>query len=367
MSQAMVVYQERASSRKRVFITDCEGPISRNDNAFELASHYIPNGDKFFSIVSKYDDVLADVLKRPNYKAGDTLRLILPFFKAYDVTNEKMIKFSRESILLVPKADQTLKEINERMPAYIVSTSYEPYIKALCDVVGFPFKNTFCTKLNIDVYSITEEERKRLRELSQEIANMKMIEIPEGAEDLTDFSEEDQRTIKRLDEIFFDEIPKMEIGRILKEINPIGGSEKANAIREIVEELGLELYDVMYVGDSITDVEAFRLVRENGGITISFNGNRYAVREAEIGICSFDTLPLISFALMFKKRGREGVMELLDEFLRTQPPLEEAFEEAYKKRSSVFVWLTDKNREEFGKMSSKFRKEVRGEKIGRLG
>ena len=46
----------------------------------------------------------------------------------------------------------------------------------------------------------------------------------------------------------------------------------------------MELEDVMYVGDSITDVEAFKLVRDNGGLTVSFNGNSYAVKNAEVAV-----------------------------------------------------------------------------------
>lgn len=49
----------------RVFVSDCEGPISKNDNAFELAANFIPNGDIIFANISKYDDVLADVLHKP--------------------------------------------------------------------------------------------------------------------------------------------------------------------------------------------------------------------------------------------------------------------------------------------------------------
>ena len=67
------------------FNTDCEGPISKNDNAMELSEFYIPNGHRLFAIVSKYDDYLADVERRPGYKAGDTLKLILPFLKAFGV------------------------------------------------------------------------------------------------------------------------------------------------------------------------------------------------------------------------------------------------------------------------------------------
>jgi energy-converting hydrogenase A subunit R len=86
---------------KRIFVFDCEGPISKNDNAYELAANFIPNGDSFFCNVSKYDDVLADVLKKPNYSAGGTLRLILPFLKAYGLTDARMEEFSSDNIILI--------------------------------------------------------------------------------------------------------------------------------------------------------------------------------------------------------------------------------------------------------------------------
>ena len=86
---------------KRVFVSDCEGPISKNDNAFELAENFIPNGDKFFTNISLYDDVLADALKKPGYNAGSTLKLILPFFKAYGITDSQMEDFSARNIVLI--------------------------------------------------------------------------------------------------------------------------------------------------------------------------------------------------------------------------------------------------------------------------
>jgi energy-converting hydrogenase A subunit R len=86
---------------KRVFVSDCEGPISKNDNAFELAENFIPNGDKFFTNISLYDDVLAGALKKPGYNAGSTLKLILPFFKAYGITDNQMDDFSARNIVLI--------------------------------------------------------------------------------------------------------------------------------------------------------------------------------------------------------------------------------------------------------------------------
>ena len=33
---------------KRVFVSDCEGPLTKNDNAYELTAQFVPDGDKIF-------------------------------------------------------------------------------------------------------------------------------------------------------------------------------------------------------------------------------------------------------------------------------------------------------------------------------
>lgn len=152
------------AARTQAFITDCEGPISKNDNAFELASWLIPEGDRFFTLVSRYDDVLSDIIKKPDYKPGDTLKLILPFLKAYGATNAKMSTYSKANVLLVPGADETLRFIEDIMPAYIVSTSYEQYILALCEEIRFPKENTYCTRIDIDHYDLSVDEIEKTEE-----------------------------------------------------------------------------------------------------------------------------------------------------------------------------------------------------------
>jgi len=361
------------NERKRIFITDCEGPISKNDNAYELTEHFVPDGAVLFAVISKYDDVQADVVKRKGYKAGDTLRLILPFLKAYGVTNKKIKEFSAKSILLVPQAKNALQFLKGIMPSFIVSTSYEQYVRALCDVTNFPFENVYCTELNIDRYPITGIEKEKLRRLREEIAVMPMIEIPENAASLDDFSVNDRKTVRRLDEIFWKEISEMKCGRMLKEVNPIGGFEKANAVQEIAAKLSVRLCDVMYVGDSITDVQSFRLVRENEGLTVSFNGNSYAVREAEVAVLSDTAVVTAVLAEVFSRYGRKGVLELVGEWSYSMlkrycsPILQSQMSQIYPKTLPKVEIVTSTNRERLMKESTAFRKTVRGEKIGELG
>ena len=91
---------------RRLYVTDCEGPLTRNDNAQEIAERFIPDGAEFFARLSRYDDFLADVVHKPGYNAGDTLRLLPPFLKAFAVTDEDVELSSAEGVLLVPGVDE---------------------------------------------------------------------------------------------------------------------------------------------------------------------------------------------------------------------------------------------------------------------
>ena len=362
------------TKNQRIFISDCEGPISKNDNAFELTSYSVPDGDRFFALISKYDDVLADVVKKPGYKAGDTLRLILPFLRAYGATNEKIKEYSSRNILLVPGAQDTLRFVKDIMPSFIISTSYEQYISSLCNLVGFPYDNVYCTKLDIDKYKMGEKETAILRKIREEISAMEMIEIPEKAGSVDDFFQRDQETIRRLDEIFWEKISKMESGKMLKEVNPVGGYEKAKAVHDIVKKLDSRFDNVMYVGDSITDVQPFQLVRKNGGLTISFNGNEYAIREAEIAVLSGNTIVTSVLADAFSRFGKNHVIRLVKEWSPSglkkycaTPMLRERMLKLYPNTLPQVEIITASNRERLKKESSAFRKSVRGEAIGKLG
>jgi energy-converting hydrogenase A subunit R len=359
---------------KRIFVTDCEGPVSKNDNAYELTSHFIPNGDKFFFVVSRYDDAWADVIKKRDYKAGNALKLILPFLKAYGVTNQKMIDFAAKDIMLLPGARDTMQFVQEIMPSFIVSTSYEQYISALCKAIDFPLENTCSTRVDIDKHKISKEEVQTLRQLAKEIAAMHSFEIPRNASSLEHFSSYDQDTIRRLDEIFWNKIPKMPIGKMFDEVNPVGEEEKAKAINAVVAETGSSVSSVMYVGDSITDVECFRSVRNGDGLTISLNGNEYAIREAEIAAISENTIVTSILAEVFAKHGREKVLQLAQEWslsalkrFEVNPTLVMNAQKLYPHKLPRVEAITKDNRGRLAEESIAFRKSVRGEAIARLG
>jgi energy-converting hydrogenase A subunit R len=339
---------------RKVFISDCEGPISINDNAFELAGIFIEDGEKFFTILSKYDDILVDEVKREGYYAGGTLKLIVPFLKAYGATNRSIVDFSRENVLLLPGAKDTMQFIDGIMPSFIVSTSYEQYIQALCDVIKFPFENTYSTNLDMDAYSINEEDKEKLMEFRTTVMANPDFEV--------------------IDKIFWDDIPEMEISKITEKIKPVGGEGKKEAVMDILDRFSFENSDVMYVGDSITDVEPLRFAKEHGGLAISFNGNEYAIKEAEIAIMADNTIITSVVADLFNRFGKDEVINFIKSYMDNTEdainsyPVNKKLKEAIKQVNLPKIAIvTSENIEALVDESKTFRRLVRGELIGALG
>jgi energy-converting hydrogenase A subunit R len=293
-------------------VTDCEGPLALNDNAFELCREFIkPQGDRFFQQVSRYSDYLVQVAKRPGYKSGDTLKLILPFLKAQGLTNARIATYSREHVTLAPGAEGTFRFLHTRdFPIFEISTSYRPFAEAVGLKLGFQTERIFCTELDLDRFILSGAEAEELKRLQGEIAGAPEIHLPPDAEAAADLPATVQEAIAVLDRIFGERLPRIPIGALLSEFNPIGGPEKAKAVTDSLAQTKLSMADIIYVGDSITDVEAFEKVRDGKGLAISFNGNRPAVSAAEVIVVADSAWPLAMLASIFQLWGKDGVLEV---------------------------------------------------------
>ena len=345
---------------EKSFITDCEGPLTLNDNAFELADNFIENGGDLFKILSLYDDYLVDVVKKPDYKAGNTLKLILPFFVVENLKNEDLIDFSRNNIYSVNDSKFLLEYLKETMNTYIVSTSYGQYIEAVSNYMEVPFENTFYTNVNVDELELTDDEIEKINEYKNSI-----LENPDDYD--------------LFDEIFFSEISEMGIYDKIREIEVVGGQGKKLAIDEIIERDAINTNEILYIGDSITDVEPLDFARKNNGISISFNGNEYPLKVAEIAIVSPSAIATAVIADIYARYDKNNVLEFIDDYNSTEN-MEKLFDdcdiddEIKKRFFSIFTnnypliqIITDENYENILKESKKMRNDIRGQDIGGLG
>ncbi|MDR2623634.1 MAG: energy-converting hydrogenase A, subunit R [Methanobrevibacter sp.] len=341
---------------KKAFITDCEGPVSLNDNAYELCREFIPDGDKFFKVVSSFDDYLVGI-NRENYNAGNTLKLIAPFLKVYGLDNEKIFEFSNENMSLINGAKETMEYARKNMASYMVSTSYGQYIKALSDEISFPYENTFYTYINIDnSVPIKENERNLLFSFKDEILK-------------GDFD--------RQEKIFFKEIPRLDIGKISENVVTVGGLGKKIAVDGIMLRENLIPKGLMYVGDSITDVEPLRFVRESDGLAISFNGNEFALKESEVAVVSDDAVVTSVLLDLFGRYNKNYCLEFVKlysrspqmafENLRINFSLMDKFREAFRDREIPIVQIIDDDNFDYLlEKSIEMRRNIRGKDVGEL-
>ncbi|MCQ2977471.1 MAG: hypothetical protein MJ232_05600 [archaeon] len=351
---------------KKVFVTDCEGPLTLDDNAYELAAYYIENGSELFKIISAFDDYLVDIKKEPNYFAGGTLKLITPFFKLVSLKNNDLVNYSKDNIHTVPGLDYVFSIQDSSIKSYIISTSYGQYIEALCNYINFSFENTYYTVLDLSIVDAIDEEIKKIEEFRKIILNH------------GNNTEEDYEVLY---DIFFNQIPKMKISKIVDSVNPIGGKGKELALRDIVKKCNIEgdKNAIMYSGDSITDVEALQYAKDNEGLAISFNGNEYAINAANIAVISDNAIMTAILRDLFIKYETKEILKFVKKYHDKGPDvafdcyevdsnLVSQFEELYKsKEIPVMDVINDENKEYLLDLSKKMRVEIRGDDIGGLG
>ena len=363
---------------RQVFITDCEGPLTLNDNAYEIAAEYIEDGDKLFKIISRFDDYLADELKKPGYHAGDTLKLIVPFFKLAGLANRDLIKFSREHIYLVEGSKEMLSLANDLMDAYIVSTSYGQYIKALCDYMDFPFENTYHTELDLDGspssgVGVGFKSPRFIKELEK---------IEEFRKIILEHPEESKEDFDVLYDIFFNQIPQLQISKMIDDTKTVGGKGKEIAVRDIVEKLDLDFSSgdkIIYAGDSITDVEPLEYAKNHGGLAVSFNGNEYPLNVANIAVVSENAVATSIIIDLYSRFDRDYVFDFIRTYDERGPDdafgdfevdytLIEEFEKAFNnKEAPIMAIINEENREYLLLKSKEMRNSIRCKDIGGLG
>jgi energy-converting hydrogenase A subunit R len=358
--------------------SDCEGPLCLNDNAFELCARYVPDGERFFTQVSRYDDYLADVVRREGYEAGSTLKLVAPFLKAFGLTNEAMLAFSRGSVDMVAGAGEMFDHVRSlRLPVFVVSTSYQQFAHAVAERLRLPLDDVYCTPFDLDAVSLPDSEADELRALARRIAEAPPIELPEdGGEEVSPPARE---SIALMEEIFWWRLPAMNAQTIIDSVRLLGAEGKAIAIQSSLERTGYGPADVIYIGDSITDVKAFELVRDGGGLTVSFNGNRYAVDAAEIACAAADAVVSSILIDVFARHGRQAALDLASRWPQDRPgqialldglgvsPAVVRRLESLSPRSIHIERVTAQSRAAVRARSAEVRVLLRGEHIGKLG
>lgn len=290
---------------KRVVCFDLEGPLSPQDNAYELMAE-IPSGKKIFEVISRYDDILA-LEGRVGYEPGDTLALIVPFLVYHGITDEDIRRVSNRAYL-VEGAIELLPSLMKRgWNTYIISTSYKQHALNIAKQLGIAESAVACTQFPLKriTEGVNKEELTLLSEVESHIVErLYYDELSSGTRD---------RMIKSyLDGFYWERLARTSIGTPNKCIEVMGGRRKVLAIEKIARANDIYLKDVVFVGDSITDAQGARLIEAAGGLVIAFNANAFVLPYATVGVASKSLADIGPVLDAWSTGGRENVKKVAD-------------------------------------------------------
>jgi energy-converting hydrogenase A subunit R len=296
--------------KEKTICFDLEGPLSPQDNAYEVMKLMGKEGAFIFEVISRYDDVLS-LERREGYEPGDTLALIVPFLLTHGITEADIRKVSARAKIIEGAEDLFERLQAENWDIYIISTSYEQHAYNIGHQLGVPEDHIICTKLDL------VKKKQELHESAFALLKEAYEQILELYSDL----ENTERIVTHLDGLFFRQLPAL--GYDIFSTRVIGGERKAEAIRAIAQKKGMAVGGMIAVGDSITDYKMLNEVAAHGGIAVVFNGNQYAVPYGNIGLASVDIRLLYLVCEAFEQGGKSAVMDVVTKWEANRSAYEE--------------------------------------------
>jgi energy-converting hydrogenase A subunit R len=293
---------------------DLEGPLSPEDFAHHVFSRVVGDGDLLYRLLSRYDDILALELRREKYQPGDTLALILPFLVANGLTSESLAGMVSNCSRILRGSRDTLRRCRDTFQAVaVITTSYEPFAREICRRLEVPESQIYCTELPKSLAAIAPSSA------FDAIASCETRLL----DTFRDINIDDQSAtaliVSTFDAVFSQEFPDAHVPYPTTLVRPRGGQRKVDAITHLSSATSIPPKDLAFVGDSITDVAAFQFVSEAGGLAISFNGNRYALLEADVSVAGDSLAEVLPIVEAWQEGGRDSVRSLCQRSSGEQP------------------------------------------------
>ncbi|MFX1455438.1 MAG: HAD hydrolase family protein [Promethearchaeota archaeon] len=283
-------------SKKLVCCWDLEGPISVIDFAAEIGKILskksklnLQNYDmgEFFRMISNYDDYLIDTpgikeqLQIPEYQPGDTLRLMAPLYAA-NYTDEELVHLAKNNLGLLPGSKELMKILHKKWDVYVISTSYTHFAHNVTSVLGISDDHVYCTKLNI------QELKKGLDNIEKDVERL-LNQI------FQKYIKRDKDLVSIIEDLnnFFWKHNDSDYLKVMNKVKVRGGKRKEVAVEEISIRTGIPISQMIAIGDSITDIDMLGRLSNENGISISFNGNRFSLKRANIAVTTPNSLGVL--------------------------------------------------------------------------
>ncbi|MBO4552062.1 MAG: hypothetical protein J5673_02560 [Candidatus Methanomethylophilaceae archaeon] len=351
---------------ERFLISACEGVFVAGNYMRGLCGRFIRNGEALYDTISRYESISSFLLQRNNTSLGNRIRMLIPFLKAGGVTDHDAYVFAQENLRPMPGAVQALGYMSALFPTYLTTDATEHQCMTISDNLGIPPERVEGSTVGFDSFEIDRKEAKDLREIGDRISKIKLDREPLATEFDNDISETDTNLFYEMEEIFNDTIPKMKIFDEAAKLSTFGPNEKSYSLLNKRHALQIDFEDIAYVGNDIQDTLCMELIKDSDGLSISFNGDNHAVKEANVAVIGDDPIAVAVLTAEFYDYGIDAVFDLVEnwnkEYLSSHQcsdrNLMDALLAQSKRRLPVVRMVTRDNMKEISNDSLAYRKKL---------
>ena len=202
-------------------------------------------------------------------------------------TDEELFSLAEQNLGLLPGCTELMKILKKKWDIYIISTSYTHFAHSVANFLSIPQDHVFCTKLN-------------LKKAKKSFLNIKS-DVDFLVKDIFQtFLTNDKKlssVLENLNEFFWSKRESDYI-KAMNQVQVRGGVRKELAVEAISKRTSTPISEIVALGDSITDINMLQRVKDEGGVAVSFNGNRFTVGRANVAITTVNnlgTLPIFEY------------------------------------------------------------------------
>ncbi|HEX9896571.1 MAG TPA: HAD hydrolase family protein [Dehalococcoidales bacterium] len=279
---------------------DLGGPLKQPRKVNDLLQ-LVSDGSKVLEIAERYDEQLLRT-KTPEHEPGDIPVLMLIILLLLGGTKEADItRVASESTLTPGALALVTGLLTDGWRVFCITTEYEQYAIHITHKFGIYAHNVASTPIPLDSMHtlVTKQETAVFRQAIDSIVALSSSDVVQ---------------IKQtLDRFFSADLPTTVIGKQIRQIKPVRGRRKTDALKRFAEKYQEPLSKWVVVGDSIADADMLAQVDSQGGLAVAFNGGRHTLSSATLGLASTHISDLKDILQAWKKGGRKEAKRLVQE------------------------------------------------------
>ncbi|MBY9021697.1 MAG: HAD hydrolase family protein, partial [Candidatus Lokiarchaeota archaeon] len=207
--------------------------------------------------------------------------LMAPLYVAC-FSDKELFDLAQANLGLLPGCEDLFKYLHRDWNIFVISTSYTQFAHNVTSALNISKDHVYCTKLNI------QQLKKGLTNIDDTLN----VLVKEIFQKYLDNKKKLDYVIEDLNNFFW-KGDESEYVKVMNQVEVRGGKRKELAIEDISKRTGVPISNMIALGDSITDINMLQRLKDEEGIAVSFNGNRYTTERANIAITTPNNLGVL--------------------------------------------------------------------------